>query len=57
MPITISLLLVLILLGMGLYATNNSKVSEIGRIVFFCALLVFLFAAAEHLQIDLVRRR
>lgn len=57
MPIAVSLLVVLIVLGLILYTTSNAKVAEVGRIVFFCALLVFLFQATQHLQIEVVPRR
>lgn len=43
MTITIGLL-VLIVVGLALYALGTAKISEIGRIVFFCALLAFLFS-------------
>ena len=51
------LLLVLFFVGIGLYSIGNVKVAEIGRIVIFCSLLVFLLMASQHLQIDLVKRR
>ena len=57
MPITIWLILVLLLAGLALYTTSNTKIAEIGRIVFFCSLLVFLFTVGQSLQIDVVRRR
>ena len=57
MPIVIWFLIVLMLLGLGLYTIGNGKVAEIGRVVFFCSLLVFLAAVSDHLQIELVRRR
>lgn len=57
MPITIWLIAVLMLAGLALYTTSNTKIVEIGRIVFFCSLLVFLFTVGQSLQIDVVRRR
>jgi hypothetical protein len=49
-------LFLLVLVGLLLYSTNYPKPSEIGRIVFFCALLALCLDAArgvgaiEHLQ-------
>lgn len=57
MPLVVCLLIVLMVLGLGLYAGTNAKVAEVGRIVFFCALFVFLAVAVEHLQLELVKRR
>lgn len=44
MTITVGLL-VLILVGLALYFIGTAKISEMGRIIFFCALLAFLFSA------------
>ena len=48
MTITISLL-ILAVLGLLVYAfASNGKLSEVGRIVFFCAFLALCFGAAPH---------
>lgn len=48
MTITLSLI-VMAVLGVLLYAFTNGKLSEVGRIVFFCALLALCFGAAPHM--------
>lgn len=50
------LLLILLVVGLLVYSIGNSKVAEIGRLIFACALIAICFelarelGAVEHLQ-------
>lgn len=41
-------LLVLCIIGLLTYALAKDKVAEIGKVVFFCALLALCFGQATH---------
>ena len=44
-----SILLILLVVGLLLYALCNNKLAEIGRLLFACALLVVCFELAHGL--------
>ena len=45
------LLLLLIVVGLLVYAFTNGKIAEVGRVLFACALLAMLLHGVPHLRL------